>query len=129
MRTLMLAVVVCGFAALPAAASTSQSPLSSLAIRSLDGSGNNGAHQTWGQAGTQYVRIAAPNYANGVDSMVAGPPVRYLSNRVFNDVGQNLFSENGVTQIGWLWGQFIDHDIGLRNEAAGESVPIVFDAN
>jgi peroxidase len=44
--------------------------------------------------------------------MVSGPSPRYISNRVFNDVGQNLFSENDISQWGWAWGQFIDHDIG-----------------
>ena len=53
--------------------------------------------------------------------MVAGPPTRYVSNRIFNDVGQNLFSENDVSQWGWAWGQFLDHDIGLRDETPAES--------
>jgi hypothetical protein len=58
--------------------------------------------------------------------MEGGPSPRYVSNRVFNDVGQNLFSENGITQWGWVWGQFTDHDIGLRNEQPGERAPIAF---
>ena len=74
------------------------------------------------------VRVAAPNYADGVAAMVSGPPSRYVSNRVFNDVGQNLFSENDVSQWGWAWGQFIDHDIGLRDETPGEAATIGFDA-
>ena len=61
--------------------------------------------------------------------MEGGPSPRYVSNRVFNDGGQNLFSENGVSQWGWVWGQFIDHDIGLRNEQPGESAPIAFNTN
>ena len=52
-----------------------------------------------------------------------------MSNRVFNDVGQNLFSENGVSQWGWAWGQFLDHDFGLRDETPAESVPIAFDTH
>ncbi|TMG57251.1 MAG: peroxidase [Chloroflexi bacterium] len=61
--------------------------------------------------------------------MEGGPSPRYVSNRVFNDGGQNLFSENGVSQWGWVWGQFVDHDIGLRNEQPGESAPIAFNTN
>ena len=60
--------------------------------------------------------------------MVGGPPTRYVSNRIFNDVGQNLFSENDVSQWGWAWGQFIDHDFGLRDETPAESAPIAFNA-
>ena len=96
--------------------------------RTLDGGGNNLLHADWGQAGTQYPRAAAPNYADGVSTMVSGPRTRYVSNRIFNDVGQNLFSENGVSQWGWVWGQFMDHDFGLRNETPGEHAPIAFDS-
>ena len=99
-----------------------------LQPRSLDGSGNNRQHDDWGAAGTQYLRVAAPNYADGISKTVAGPPTRYVSNRIFNDVGQNLFSENDVSQWGWAWGQFMDHDFGLRDETPAESTPIAFDA-
>ena len=98
-------------------------------LRTLDGNGNNLQHPTWGTAGTFYSRVAAPNYADGAGSMVAGPSARYISNRVFNDVGQNVFSENEITQWGWAWGQFIDHDIGLRDETPAESAPIPFNQN
>src|SRR5262245_20398952 len=96
-------------------------------VRALDGSGNNPGHAAWGQAGTQYSRVAAPNYGDGIGTMVSGPSPRYLSNRIFNDVGQNLFSENGVSQWGWVWGQFIDHDIGLRDERPAENAPMPYD--
>src|SRR5205823_5367701 len=65
-------------------------------------------------------------------AMEGGPPARYVSNRIFNDfdftrtLGQNLFSENDVSQMGWLWGQFIDHTLDLRDETPGEPAPIPF---
>jgi peroxidase len=99
----------------------------SFSTRTLDGSGNNLAHPTWGQAGTQYLRVANPNYADGIGKMVSGPSPRYISNRIFNDVGQNLFSENDVSQWGWAWGQFIDHDIGLRDEQPAENADMPYD--
>src|SRR5256886_1725994 len=80
---------------------------------SLNGSGNNQANPTWGQAGTNYVRVAPARYADGHSAMVTGPSVRYVSNRVFQDLGQNVFSEHRVTQWGWTWGQFLDHTFGL----------------
>ena len=43
-------------------------------------------------AGTPYLRVAAPNYADGLSEMVMGPSPRYISTRVFHDVGQTLFS-------------------------------------
>ncbi len=95
-------------------------------VRSLDGSGNNLAHPTWGQAGAQYLRVAPANYADGIKTPVSGPPTRSVSNRVFNDVSQNLFSERNVTQWGFVWGQFMDHTFGLRQEVGGESANIAF---
>jgi hypothetical protein len=98
------------------------------ATRTLDGQGNNLRHPSWGAAGTIYPRIAAPAYADGIGAMAAGPAARYVSNRIFNDVGQNLFSENDVTQWGWAWAQFVDHDIGFADERPGEDAPIGFAA-
>ena len=94
--------------------------------RSLDGSGNNIDDPTLGQAGEIYVRVAEANYADGVGQMIEGPDERYLSNRIFNDTNQNTFSENGVTHWGFVWGQFIDHTIGLR-EVGDEELLIEFD--
>ncbi|HEY6892440.1 MAG TPA: peroxidase family protein, partial [Solirubrobacter sp.] len=97
--------------------------------RSLDGGGNNVAHPTWGQVGQPYSRVAPAAYADGVGKPLTGPPARRLSNRIFNDGAQNLFSENGVTQWGFVWGQFLDHTFGLREETGGEPGPIAFDAH
>jgi peroxidase len=101
-------------------------PPLSFAVRTLDGSGNNRAHHDWGRVHTPFVRVGRPNYADGLTEMPDGPPPRYISNRIFNDVGQNLFSENGVTQWGWAWGQFIDHDLDLRDETPLEIAPLAF---
>jgi hypothetical protein len=111
----------------PAVASAqSADTRAAAAVRSLDGSGNNVAHPTWGQAGQQYLRVAPATYADGIKQPVAGPPTRYVSNRIFNDSNQNLFSEGRVSQWGFVWGQFVDHTIGLRDETPAESTPIAF---
>ncbi len=94
--------------------------------RSLDGSGNNLDDPTLGQAGENYTRVAEADYADGLDEMNEGPAARYLSNRIFNDTNQNIFSENGVTHWGFVWGQFLDHTIGLR-EVGDEELLIAFD--
>ena len=65
----------------------------------------------------------------GVSKPLPGPPARSVSNRIYNDASQNLFSENGVTQWGFVWGQFLDHTFGLRDSGGGESAPIAFDAH
>ena len=98
-----------------------------MANRPLDGAGNNVAHPRWGQANQPYLRVTPPVYADGLGTPVSGPPARFVSNRIFNDVAQNVFSENAVTQWGFVWGQFLDHTFGLRAETGGESAPIPFD--
>jgi hypothetical protein len=95
--------------------------------RTLDGSQNNLANPDWGRAGTPYRRIAPPAYADGIAKPAVGPPPRYVSNRIFNDTSQNIFSEHGVSQWGFAWGQFIDHTIGLRQDSPAEPMPIAFD--
>jgi peroxidase len=127
MRKLVVTTVAAFFALAPWAAPSGATEID--AVRSLDGGGNNLQHPTWGQVGTQYRRIAAPNYADGVGQPVDGPNTRYISNRIFNDRAQNLFSENDVSQWGFAWGQFMDHVFGLRQEVGGENTPIGFDAN
>jgi hypothetical protein len=102
-------------------------PASAQSVRTLDGSDNNPYHSEWGKAGSNYIRVAPTNYGDGVATVKPGPSPRYVSNRVFNDTGQNLFSEHAVWQWGWVWGQFMDHDFGLRDETPGEGPPIAFD--
>src|SRR5256712_813958 len=117
---LILTMIVLGVTTTPGDATT-------FALRTLDGSGNNLRHLEWGRANTLYLRVASTNYPDGISAMASGPSIRYVSNRVFNDVGQNIFSKDGVTQWGWVWGQFLDHDFGLRDERPAENAPIGFD--
>ncbi|MCB1026478.1 MAG: hypothetical protein KDB24_01805, partial [Microthrixaceae bacterium] len=94
--------------------------------RSLDGSGNNVDDPSLGAAGEIYPRLTSANYADDIGEPVDGPDERYLSNRIFNDNNQNVFSSNGVTHWGFVWGQFIDHTIGLK-EGSEEDLSIAFD--
>jgi hypothetical protein len=119
---LVITIIVLAVTTTPGGANT-------FAFRTLDGSGNNFLHPAWGRAGTVYLRVAPTDYADGISSMASGPSMRYVSNRVFNDVGQNIFSETGVTQWGWAWGQFLDHDFGLRDERPAEAAPIGFNSS
>ena len=103
------AAAMCALAGLAGVATASPT-------RTLDGRGNNVRHPTWGEAGALTSASPCRRTRTGSVAMVPGPPARFISNRIFNDVGQNLFSENDVTQWGWVWGQFLDHDFGLRDE-------------
>jgi hypothetical protein len=97
-------------------------------IEPLNGAGNNAANPTWGQAGAVYDRVAPANYADGRSQPVAGPNTRAVSNRIFNDANQNVFSVERVSQWGWTWGQFIDHTIGLA-QGGGASANIPFNSS
>lgn len=101
---------------------------SSGELASLDGTGNNLEHPQQGAAGTPYRRLAPARYGDGIGALGDGPEPRYVSNRIFEDQAQNLFSENGVTQWAYNWGQFVDHTIGLR-EKGDELLAIRFDAD
>jgi len=93
----------------------------SFPVASLNGSGNNVANPTWGQSGTNYTRVGPVRYADNRGTPAAGPNTRLISNRIFSDTNQNVFSDHRVTQWGWTWGQFLDHTFGLAaggNEAA-----------
>ena len=125
----VVALAVPAGATTAAPAATSAPACRDTAVRTLDGSCNNLANPDWGRTNTAYLRVAAANYADGVARPAAGPDARYVSNRVFNDTAQNLFSENGVTQWGFAWGQFMDHTFGLRQEDGGEDAPIRFNRN
>ena len=110
-----------------AVAAADTDPTAALAeIRTLDGSGNNPDDPTLGRAGSVYPRETDANYADDLGEPVDGPEARYLSNRIFNDTNQNVFNDSGVTHWGFVWGQFIDHTIGLR-ESGDEDMDIAFD--
>ncbi len=128
---LVTLLVAIGGVAAPSAVADFRGPwndlreLPRMEVQSLDGGGNNRSHPDWGKAGNEYSRVAPTHYADGRSAPVAGPSSRYVSNRVFNDKHQNLFSENRVTQWGFTWGQFLDHTFGLRDET-GEKANIAF---
>jgi len=87
-------------------------------VRSIDGSGNNTADAAIGSAGSM-LRADVPHaYADGVSAPAGAgrPSARAISNAV---CAQTEAIENapGVSDIFWLWGQFIDHDVDLTPEA------------
>ena len=95
--------------------------------RSLDGGGNNVDNPQLGQVGGNYRRVGTAAYGDAGAPLELPADPRYISNRIYNDTHQNLFSPRGVTQWAWLWGQFIDHTIGLR-DGEGDDAGLPFDA-
>ncbi len=96
-------------------------------VQSLNGVNNNLLSPRAGAAGDLYLRIGGVRYTDGRSQPVGGPDARNVSNRVFNDTHVNVFSERGVSQWGFVWGQFLDHTFGLRQEN-GTTANIPFSA-
>ena len=99
-----------------------------LETSSLNGSGNNLSNESLGQSGNIYKRTGETNYANGDEIDNSLPNARFISNRVFNDLHINLFSENNASHLVFVWGQFLDHTFGLAKGGA-EKANIAFDKN
>ena len=83
--------------------------------RTFDGRGNNREHPEWGSAGVPLLRVVAPAYADGVGepSGAERPNVREISNLVVASPPGEPPKVGAATALVWVWGQFVDHDIGL----------------
>ena len=103
----------------------------SMSPEPIDGVGNNVANPTWGAAGTDFLRIAAANFADGVSAPNGQtlPSARVISNLVANqDVAgleQNLNNSRNMSDFVYAWGQFIDHDIDLtQGGSVAMNIPV-----
>ncbi|HQX52475.1 MAG TPA: peroxidase family protein [Planctomycetaceae bacterium] len=97
--------------------------LLSATYASIDGVGNNVETPHLGSVNIELLRIADPQYADGV-STPAGPnrpDARFVSNQVIAQDASILNNRN-LTDFIWMWGQFVDHDIDLSNAADPEEI-------
>ncbi len=98
-------------------------------VRSLDGTGNNLDNPTLGATGTQLLRVAENDYANGI-STPAGedrPSARVISNTLSATLPGGVTSERNLSSYVFAWGQFLDHDIDLSLEPADPAEAVSFD--
>lgn len=80
-------------------------------VRSLDGSGNNLGHPSWGAAGTELRRIGPLSYDDGIGAIAGSRPnARAVSNGVHAQLASRPDSRQ-LSELTWVWGQFIDHDM------------------
>ncbi len=83
-------------------------------FRMIDGSQNNPLNTTWGTAGENLQRLTDVDYADGI-SLPGGearPNPRLISNEIFAQAGL-VNDPLHLSDFCWVFGQFIDHDIGL----------------
>ncbi len=100
-----------------------------LDFRSITGLGNNIVHPSWGQAGTDLLRVSPVAYADGI-SQPSQPNLlspREISNNL-NNQSDPIFSgadnlgppqSKDLSDYAYLWGQFIDHDMDLTPGQSG----------
>jgi len=90
-------------------------PLTDYSFRNIDGSDNN---PNYSAAGQDFLRIADSDYQDGFDSPSGTdrPSAREISNELFTQT-DSLPASNYASDLFWLWGQFIDHDITLTKES------------
>src|SRR4029453_17460326 len=108
---------------------TGTTPVATGESRSIDGTGNNTDHPTWGSAGIDLVRTAPVAYADGVSSPAGAdrPSPREVSNTVSDQQGESVLNGQQLSAMAYAWGQFIDHDLDLTptdgTEPLGIAVP------
>jgi hypothetical protein len=87
-------------------------------FRSISGVGNNLANPDWGSAGIPLERRAPAAYADGASAPagVHRPSPREISNSLFAQ-NTSLPNDRHFTDIVWVWGQFLDHDLDLTGGA------------
>ncbi len=112
--------------------------LPSATFYSADGSGNNVANPTWGMAGTDLLRVSPAAYADGVSapSLPGDASARVISDILNNQANPNnpsqdlnTVDQNNLSDFGYAFGQFIDHDLDLTPTNPAETLQILADPN
>jgi len=91
--------------------------------RTIDGSGNNESHTSWGTPGQQLFRVAPVGYQDGISVPRGGldpstlPSARAISNIVVAQSGSSP-NPQGASDMFWQWGQIMDHDLDLTLPAS-----------
>lgn len=86
--------------------------------RTIDGTNNNPHDSELGSTDEELIRLAAVEYADGVSTPAGDdrPSAREISNAVSDQVTTET-NALGLSDMTWLWGQFIDHDISITENA------------
>jgi hypothetical protein len=100
--------------------------------------GNNVANPTLGAAGTDLLRLSPVAYADGISapSLPNNPGARVVSDIISNQADPanpsadvQTVNQANLSDFGYAWGQFIDHDMDLTPSGSGEFFNILADPN
>jgi hypothetical protein len=104
----------------------------------INGVGNNLANPTLGSAGTDLLRTSPVAYADGISapSLAGDPSARVVSDLLNNQADPsnltqdlNTVDQKSLSDFGYAWGQFLDHDMDLTPANSGELLSILADPN
>jgi hypothetical protein len=111
---------------------------SASGFRPIDEVGNNTVNPSEGTAGTDLLRISPAAYTDGISSpsLTNDPSARVVSDILNSqadptDPSQEIqtVDQNSLSDFGYVWGQFIDHDMDLTPTSSGEFLSILADPN
>ena len=93
--------------------------------QTLDGSGNNKQNPDWGEKGSTLVRVAPKDSSREPNAAAAAdlPSTREVSNTVCQQT-ENTQNSKGLSDMFWVWGQFLDHDFSLVTANSGVNISI-----
>lgn len=109
-----------------------------VTVEPINGVGNNTKNSTWGSAGSDLLRESPVAYANGINSpsLPNDPSARVVSDVLNNQSatpGTNndvqTVDQNSLSDFGYVWGQFIDHDMSLTPTNPNSTLTITADPN
>jgi hypothetical protein len=97
-----------------------------FATYSVDGTGNNVAQVEWGSTQEKLLRLAKAEYGDGIStpSGTDRPSARAISNAIADQGDEDIISDRNMAAFAYVWGQFIDHDIGLTPTGGTEKMSI-----
>ncbi len=94
--------------------------------RTIDGSGNNLEHPTWGKSGETLLRLTTPAYAGRNGPSGSNRPCPKKISDIVCAQSESLENSKGLSDYMWAWGQFLDHEMDLSPEAEPrEAFPIM----
>lgn len=93
--------------------------------RSYDGTMNNVSQPDWGASMGHIIRMTSNGYSDSISvpSGIDRPNPREISNRLF-DQTTSIPNPYGISDFGWAFGQFMDHDLSFVNDDLSDPIPI-----
>jgi hypothetical protein len=113
-------------------------PAQATGYRPINEVGNNVASPTLGTAGTDLLRVSPVAYADGVSapSLAGNSSARVISDILNNQANPanpeqdlNTVDAQSLSDFGYAFGQFIDHDLDLTPTNPNETLQILADPN